>query len=111
MAAAFFNKLADPRRANAISAGTEPASRVHPEVVEAMREIGIDLSDAKPTLLTHDLAVGASLLVTMGCGEKCPFVPGLRVEDWMIEDPKGKSPEWVKQIRNQIRGLVLNLLA
>src|ERR1700760_2683953 len=81
MAAAFFNKLADPTRAHAISAGTEPGERVHPEVQAVMHELGIDLRDAKPRKLTEDLAREAALLVTMGCGDKCPSVPGLRSED------------------------------
>jgi arsenate reductase len=72
MSAAFFNALADPTRAKAMSAGTEPADRVHPEVVETMREVGIDVSGVKPALLTGELARGAKLLVTMGCGEACP---------------------------------------
>ena len=104
MAAAWFNALANPRAARAISAGTEPGSRVHPEVLEAMNEVGIDLSDAQPTLLTQELAAGSSLLVTMGCGEKCPVVPGLRRDDWPLEDPKGKSMEVVRRIRQEVAG-------
>ena len=77
MAAAFFSNMADPSRATAMSAGTQPADRVHPEVVTAMREVGIDLGGNQPQLLTDELAQGASLLVTMGCGEACPYVPGL----------------------------------
>ena len=103
MSAAFFNALADPARAVAVSAGTEPATRVHPEVVDVMREVGIDLSGAKPTLLTDDLAKGATLLVTMGCGEQCPFVPGLERADWDLPDPKGQPPERVRAIRDDIR--------
>ena len=110
MAAALFNASADPARAVALSAGTEPADRVHPEVVAAMREVGIDLAGALPTRLTGELAAGASLLVTMGCGEACPFVPGLRREDWPLEDPKGKSIEGVRAVRDEIRRRVLGLL-
>lgn len=111
MAAAFFNALADPQRTGALSAGTEPADRVHPEVVEAMREVGIDLTDARPRLLTGELVEGARLLITMGCAEACPVVPGLRRDDWPIEDPKGLPPERVRAIRDQIRARVLSLIA
>jgi arsenate reductase len=111
MATAWFNALSDPDRARALSAGTEPGPRVHPEVVEAMREVGIDLSSVTPRLLTDDLARGASLLVTMGCGETCPFVPGLRRMDWPLEDPKGKPIERVRAIREEVHGLVAALIA
>ena len=110
MAAAFFNALADPMKARAISAGTEPAARVHPEVVDAMREVGIDLSQARPARLTEELARQAQLLVTMGCGEACPLVAGLRREDWPLGDPKGQSPEHVRSIRDDIRTRVERLL-
>jgi arsenate reductase len=89
MAAAFFNTEADPAKAHGISAGTEPGDHVHPEVVAAMREVGIDLSAARPQRLTVELAQTAGLLVTMGCGESCPFIPGLERLDWPIADPKG----------------------
>jgi len=81
MAGAFFNRLADPQQARALSAGTEPGERVHPEVLAVMQEVGIDLSHAKPQKLTEELAKDAQLLVTMGCGDKCPDVPGLRRDD------------------------------
>jgi arsenate reductase len=111
MAAAWFNQLADRRAARAISAGTEPGSRVHPEVQIAMQEVGIDLSGAVPTFLTRDLAASATLLVTMGCGEACPVVPGLRRMDWPLEDPKGKPIAEVRRIREEIRGRVEALIA
>lgn len=111
MAAAFFNALADPNRARATSAGTEPADRVHPEVVAAMREVGIDLAQARPQRLTEELAASATLLVTMGCGEACPFVPGLRRIDWNLGDPKDQPPVRVRQIRDEIRALVIRLIA
>jgi arsenate reductase len=110
MAAAFFNRYAE-EGCRAISAGTEPAANVHPEVVEAMREIGIELSDSRPQKLTEELARNAEYLVTMGCGEKCPYVPGLRVIDWSIPDPKGQPPEKVREIRDQIDRAVKNLLS
>jgi arsenate reductase len=111
MAAAWFNALANPRVARAISAGTEPGPRVHPEVLEAMREVGVDLSNVQPTLLTRELAAASNLLVTMGCGEKCPVVPGLRRDDWPLEDPKGKPVERVRGIRDEVRARVQDLLA
>ena len=91
MAAAFFNQFVDPQKAEAVSAGTEPGARVHPEVQAAMQEVGIDLSNAKPQKLTEELARGAQLLITMGCGDKCPYAPGLRRDDWPFRDPKGLS--------------------
>ena len=110
MAAAWFNALVDPAKANGISAGTEPGTRVHPEVVTAMGEVGIDLADGKPQFLSDELARTASLLITMGCGEACPFIPGLRREDWPLEDPKGKPVERVREIRDDIRSRVVALL-
>jgi arsenate reductase len=111
MAAAFFNHLADPQKAEAISAGTEPGLRVHPEVLAAMQEIGIDLSDAKPKKLTEELAREAQLLITMGCGDKCPYAPGLRRDDWPLTDPKGKPMDEVRAIRDEIKQRVQSLLA
>lgn len=110
MAAAFFNQLVDPALASGVSAGTDPAARVHPEVVATMREVGLDLGGARPRKLTPDLAREAVLLVTMGCGEQCPFVPGLRVVDWPLPDPKGQSPEVVRRIRDEIRECVRSLV-
>ena len=110
MAAAWFNALSDPAKAHAISAGTEPGERVHPEVLEAMGEVGIDLTESKPRKLTDDLAQGAQMLITMGCGEQCPVVPGLAREDWPLEDPKGKSVERVREIRDDVKRRVLRLL-
>jgi len=110
MAAAFFNALADPRRACAVSAGTEPTDRVHPEVVTVMKEAGLDVSGAKPARLTDELAGASRLLVTMGCGEACPFVPGLERDDWAIEDPKAKPLERVRQIRDEVRQRVERLI-
>lgn len=108
MAAAFYNTLSGAN--DGISAGTQPGQRVHPEVVEAMKEAGIDLSDAKPQLLTDDLAKQADMLITMGCGEACPYVPGLKREDWPLEDPKGQSVERVREIRDQIKLKVKELI-
>jgi protein-tyrosine-phosphatase len=110
MAAAFFNQLADRTKAEAISAGTDPGPRVHPEVLAAMREIGIDLSNAKPQKLTEDLARQTHLLITMGCGDQCPYVPGLRRDDWPLRDPKGQPMEEVRIIRDEILARVQSLL-
>ena len=110
MAAAFFNQLADPKKAQAISAGTEPGVRVHPEVQAVMREVGIDLSDAKPQKLTEELAQGAQFLITMGCGDKCPYVPGLRRDDWPLSDPKNLPLNEVRTIRDEISARVSSLL-
>jgi arsenate reductase (thioredoxin) len=110
MAAAFFNQLANPTRARALSAGTRPGSHVHPEVVAAMREVGIDLTSAQPRQLSAELASTASLLITMGCGEECPVVPGEERDDWPLADPEGQSLERVREIRNDIRDRVAQLL-
>ena len=110
MAAAFFNGAADSTQARAVSAGTRPADGVHTEVVAAMKEIGIDLSVEKPRLLTPELAAEADLLVTMGCDEKCPFVPGLRRVDWALDDPRGQTAEKVGRIRDDIRERVERLV-
>jgi arsenate reductase len=110
IAAALFSMMADPARAEAVSAGTEPGDRVHPEVVHVMREIGIDVSANRPRQLTDELARGASLLVTMGCGEACPYVPGLKRDDWPLSDPKGRPLAEVRRIRDDIRERVAALL-
>jgi arsenate reductase len=110
MAAAFFNQLADRTKAEAISAGTEPGLRVHPEVLSVMQEAGIDLSNAKPQKLTQELAEGAWLLITMGCGDKCPYVPGLRRDDWPLRDPKGLPAVEVRSIRDEVKSRVQSLI-
>jgi protein-tyrosine-phosphatase len=110
MAAAFFNELADPGYAQAISAGTDPGLRIHPEVLTVMQEVGIDLSHAKPQRLTEELAREAQLLITMGCGDNCPYVPGLRRDDWPLTDPKGRPLDEVRVIRDDIRNRVVTLL-
>jgi arsenate reductase len=111
MAAAWFNELADPGKARAVSAGTEPGDRVHPEVLAAMNEVGVDLSGATPRLLTPEMVAGAGRLVTMGCGEACPVAPPSVVrDDWPLDDPKGKPLERVRIIRDDIRERVRALL-
>ncbi len=101
MSEALFERVADGRHA-ALSAGTALGKRVHPEVVEVMQELGIDLSDRKPRLLTPDLSERADTVVTMGCGDECPFIPGKRYIDWALPDPKGLPTETVRAIRNDI---------
>jgi len=110
MAAAFFNIYAEPGKAQAVSAGTQPADKVHDCVLHAMKQAGIDLSGVKPQLLTDELAQDADLLITLGCGEACPLVPGLKREDWPLPDPKGKSDDEVCTIRDEIKTRVLRLL-
>jgi arsenate reductase len=110
MAAAWFNLLADPTEARAISAGTDPGPRVHPEVVTAMNEVGVDLSAASTSKLTNELAQRAQLLITMGCGDQCPVVPGLERDDWPLEDPRGKPLDHVRRVRDEIRARVTQLL-
>jgi arsenate reductase len=110
MAAGFFNQLADPARAHAVSAGTDPGPRVHPEVQAVMLEKGIDLSAATPRKLTNQLGASASLLITMGCGDQCPLVTGLRRDDWPLRDPKGLPLDEVRSIRDEIERRVRELL-
>jgi arsenate reductase len=110
MAAAWFNLLVDPAKARAISAGTDPGLRVHPEVVTVMNEVGVDLSAAGTTRLTPELAQQARMLVTMCCGDQCPVVPGLRRDDWPLDDPKGQPIARVRAIRDDIRRRVEVLL-
>ncbi len=110
MAAAFFRALSDPTRATAESAGTEPGPRVHPEVVVAMREVGLDLDGVRPQRLTDALAARVDLLVTMGCGQACPAIPVARRIDWPLADPRGKPLEEVRRIRDEIQVRVAALI-
>lgn len=110
MSQALFEGVAGGRH-EADSAGTTPAERVHPEVVEAMRELDVDLGDRRPKKLTGELAEWADVIVTMGCGDECPFIPGKRYIDWDLPDPKGRPPAEVRPIRDEISGRVGELLA
>lgn len=101
MAQALFERAAAGHH-QAASAGTTPAERVHPEVVEAMRELGLDLSARTPRLLTNDLASWADVVVTMGCGDECPYVPGKRYVDWDLADPRGRPLDEVRATRDEI---------
>ncbi len=110
MAAAFFNQAADPAKAVAVSAGTRPGPRVHPEVCDAMQEVGVDLSSAHPRRLDAEVALDAKLLITMGCGEECPYVPGVERADWALPDPKNRPLEEVRAIRDDIHRRVAALV-
>jgi arsenate reductase (thioredoxin) len=110
IAAAFFNQMANPARAQALSAGTQPATAVHPEVVSVMREIGIEVSQARPQLLTPEIVSDIDWLVTMGCGDSCPVAPGVKREDWSLPDPHGQPLARVRQIRDEIRERVRVML-
>ena len=101
MSRALFERAADGRH-EARSAGTTPADRVHPEVVEAMGEVGIDVSGETPKLLTDELAEWADVVVTMGCGDACPYIPGKRYVDWELDDPAGKPLDEVRAVRDEI---------
>jgi len=102
MASALFNLHVDPNAATGISAGTEPGTRVHPEVVTAMHELGVDLTCVVPQKLTDELASSVTVLITMGCGEACPYIPGLERHDWPLEDPKGLPLTRVREIRDEV---------
>jgi arsenate reductase (thioredoxin) len=110
MAAAFFNKLANPARARAISAGTRPGTAVHPEVVSAMGDLGVDLSTAKPQYLSTDVTKDAHIVITMGCGDECPLIPGVERDDWPLDDPKDQPVETVRRIRDEIKKRVAELV-
>jgi arsenate reductase (thioredoxin) len=109
MSRALFERAAEGRH-HALSAGTTPGEAVHPEVIEVMRELGIDLSDQRPKLLTRDLAERADVIVTMGCGDECPFIPGKRYIDWELPDPKGRPVDEVRATRDEIEQRVKRLV-
>jgi arsenate reductase (thioredoxin) len=110
MSQALFERAAAGRH-RALSAGTTPADRVHPEVVEVMGELGIDVSGRTPRLLTRDLAEQADVVVTMGCGDECPYIPGKRYLDWDLPDPKGRTVDEVRATRDEIERRVGELVA
>jgi arsenate reductase (thioredoxin) len=110
MSAALFERVAAGRH-RALSAGTAPAERVHPEVVEVMRELGVDLAGRTPQRLTRELAERADVVVTMGCGDECPYIPGKRYVDWELPDPKGRPIAEVRALRDDIARRVEALLA
>lgn len=108
MSQALFERAAGGRH-KALSAGTTPADRVHPEVVEVMRELDVDLADRRPRLLTRELAEQADVVVTMGCGDQCPYIPGKRYIDWDLVDPAGRPIAEVRATRDEIEGHVTEL--
>ncbi len=110
MSEALFTRAAEGRH-EARSAGTEPAEQVHPEVVEAMAELGVDVAHRKPRNLTREDAEWADVVVTMGCGDKCPYIPGKRYLDWDLPDPKGQALEAVRATREEIEQRVTELVA
>jgi arsenate reductase len=110
MSAALFERAAGGRH-EARSAGTRPAERVHPEAVAAMGELGIDLSDRVPQRLADEMGAWAEVVVTMGCGDECPYVPGTRYLDWDLPDPKGRPLEEVRATRDEIARRVDELIA
>jgi arsenate reductase len=110
MSQALFERAAEGRH-EAASAGTAPAERVHPEVVDAMRELDVDVSDRTPRRLTTEMAAAADVVVTMGCGDDCPYVAGTRYLEWDLPDPQGRSPDEVRAIRDEIAGRVETLVA
>jgi arsenate reductase len=110
MSAALFERAAGGRH-RALSAGTTPGDRVHPEVVAVMRELGIDLAHRTPQRLTAELAAQADVVVTMGCGDECPYIPGTRYLDWNLEDPKGRPVDEVRKTRDEIARRVERLVS
>lgn len=110
MSQALFAREAAARHC-ALSAGTTPAERVHPEVIEVMREIGLELSGRRPQLLTRELSEQADIVVTMGCGDECPYIPGKRHIEWDLPDPKGRPLDEVRAIRDDIASRIDSLLA
>ena len=109
MSQVLFERAAEGRH-SAVSAGTTPGQRVHPEVVEVMRELDIDVADREPKLLTRELAEQADVVVTMGCGDECPYIPGKRYLDWDLEDPKGRPLDEVRATRDDIDRRVRELV-
>ncbi|MFL5826093.1 MAG: low molecular weight phosphatase family protein [Thermoleophilaceae bacterium] len=110
MSQALFERAAGGRH-HSLSAGTRPGDRVHREVVEAMNELGIDVSGNVPRKLTRELAEQADVVVTMGCGDECPYIPGKRYVDWDLEDPKGRPLHEVRATRDEIEQRVIELVA
>ncbi len=110
MAAGWLRQLAADR-VEVYSAGTEPADEINPVAVEAMAEIGVDITASQPRLLTPELVVGVDVVVTMGCGDTCPYFPGKRYEDWPLTDPAGQPLSVVREVRDDIRNRVQLLVA
>ena len=111
MAAAWLKHLADPETVRAISAGTQPAERVHPVVVEPMREVGIDITGEYPKPWTDEIVQAADVVITMGCGDACPIFPGKRYESWELDDPHGQDLDTVRRIRDELERRVRTLIS
>lgn len=109
MSQALFERAAGAEH-EARSAGTTPGDRVHPEVVQAMSELGVDVAGRTPQKLSQELAEWADVVVTMGCGDECPYIPGKRYIDWDLPDPKGRPVEEVREIRDEIASRIASLL-
>ncbi len=109
MAAAYLNHLSKGR-VEVLSAGSQPADQVNPAAVEAMKEEGIDITAETPKILTTEAVKASDVVVTMGCGDECPYFPGKRYEDWVLEDPAGKGVESVRPIRDEIKGRIQQLI-
>lgn len=110
MAAGFLTALAGDR-IDVRSAGSMPGDQINPTAVEAMREVGIDIAGEQPKKLTEDAVIASDVVITMGCGDECPYFPGKRYEDWVLEDPAGQGIDAVRPIRNEIRGRIETLIA
>ncbi len=110
MAAGFMRELAG-ERVEVLSAGSAPKDSINPLAIEAMKEIGIDISDQQPKILTTEAVFESDAVITMGCGDACPIFPGKRYEDWVLEDPAGQDLEFVRTVRDDIKGRVEALLA
>ncbi|MFC7502800.1 arsenate reductase ArsC [Nocardioides sp. GCM10030258] len=110
MAAGFLQALAGDR-IDVLSAGSQPADQINPMAVEAMREVGIDIAGEQPKVLTTESVQASDVVITMGCGDECPYFPGKRYEDWKLDDPAGQGLEAVRPIRDEIRGRIEELIA
>lgn len=110
MAAGFLQSLAGDR-IDVLSAGSQPADQINPMAVEAMREVGIDIAAEQPKVLTTESVQASDVVITMGCGDECPYFPGKRYEDWKLDDPAGQGLEAVRPIRDEIRGRIEELIA
>jgi len=110
MAAGFLQHLAGDR-IDVLSAGSAPAETINPTAVDAMAEVGIDIAGAQPKVLTSESVQASDVVITMGCGDACPFFPGKRYEDWKLDDPAGQGIESVREIRDEIRGRIEALIA
>ena len=109
MAAGYLQHLAGDR-IDVLSAGSQPAEQINPVAVEAMAEEGIDITTAQPKVLTPDAVQASDVVVTMGCGDECPYFPGKRYEDWVLDDPAGQGLDVVRRVRDEIRGRVEGLI-